>query len=200
MADVLVADRDASVRTLIRAVLALDGHVVVEAEDGDVAWNHLRSQPPHVMTLDLALRNVDGLTLLRRLTGHPTLSRVAVVVITGLAAPTDIIASFDAGAAFFLAKPFSIDELRDVVRRSAEATSPLPADASARWERRRSDAIHEAQLQREISVPGLRRVLRPPSSKVCRRRTLAAAWRPHGAAGLVHYPAMPWSPVPSPLH
>jgi CheY-like chemotaxis protein len=153
MSSVLVAEGDPAVRALIRALLSLDGHAVIEAEDdGAAAWNTLRSRSPDVVTLDLSLGAVDGLTLLGRLSAHPTLHRLPVIVVSGQAAPTDVRAAFGAGAAFFLAKPFSVAELRDLVRRCAHVRAPLRTDPAPRWARQQRDVMREAQLQRALAA------------------------------------------------
>jgi CheY-like chemotaxis protein len=51
----LVADDSAPLRLLVSRVLALRGHVVVEAEDGDRAWASLRQDRPDVAILDVIM-------------------------------------------------------------------------------------------------------------------------------------------------
>ena len=55
MASIMVAEDEASVRSLIRAVLEGDGHSIVEAKDGAAALVEARARSPQLLILDISM-------------------------------------------------------------------------------------------------------------------------------------------------
>src|SRR5256886_11674250 len=58
---VLVADDDRDVRTMLRTLLELDGHEVMEAKDGEEAWRCCVDYQPAVVVADIRMPGLDGL-------------------------------------------------------------------------------------------------------------------------------------------
>jgi len=80
MAQVIVADDDESVRTLVRLNLEIDGHEVVgEAADGSEAITATCAHRPDVLILDMMMPGTNGADVLRRLAGCDTGKRTNVV-------------------------------------------------------------------------------------------------------------------------
>ncbi len=84
---------------------------VVTAVDGQDALEKARSRAPDVVVTDLMMPRMDGLTLARHLKHDPSLSRVPVVMLTARTGPRDVIAGINAGARFYVTKPFKTEEL-----------------------------------------------------------------------------------------
>ncbi len=72
-----------SVRELIRVLLETEGYEIVEAKDGLDGLEKAEITEPDLMILDLMMPGVDGESVIRRLRGHPTLSKVPVLVVSG---------------------------------------------------------------------------------------------------------------------
>ncbi len=89
------------------------------AEYGADALAHLRGdlgetgRRPQLIVLDLDLPDMSGLDILAALKADPGLRRIPVVVMTGSAAETDIVRSYDLHASGYLTKPF---DPKDFVR------------------------------------------------------------------------------------
>src|SRR2546429_6637542 len=64
---VLVADDDRDVRTMLRTLLELDGHEVMEAKDGEEAWKCCVDYQPAVVVADIQMTGIDGLQLCRKI-------------------------------------------------------------------------------------------------------------------------------------
>jgi GAF domain-containing protein/CheY-like chemotaxis protein len=79
---VLVVDDDAEVRQLLRRMLDSEGFAVVEAENGRVALERLRSDPPSLILLDLMMPEMDGFEFVTELRRHEGWRAIPVVVIT----------------------------------------------------------------------------------------------------------------------
>jgi len=124
---VVVIDDSASARRWIKAVLMRDGmEVAGEAADGRSGRDLIVAADPDVVTLDIDMPGVDGLTLLRAITEH---APRPVVVLSGRMA-TDRgleMAALQAGATHVLAKPSGSTESAqlaiDLVHRVRQAAS-----------------------------------------------------------------------------
>ncbi len=87
------------------------------AEDGQQAWEMLQARPERydVILLDRMMPNMDGLAVLEHVKQHPALQSVPVVLQTGMAAHEEIVEGLQAGAYYYLTKPFQEDMLLGVV-------------------------------------------------------------------------------------
>jgi DNA-binding NarL/FixJ family response regulator len=112
---VVIADDEASLRTLLRLVLARDGRfdVVGEAADGAQAVEQVRALDPDVLLLDLGMPVLDGLQVLETLAGTGAPPRT--VVLTGFIDPGTQRLAHDLGAAACLVKGPGFEELCDVL-------------------------------------------------------------------------------------
>jgi DNA-binding response OmpR family regulator len=111
-ARVLVVEADPALRRLYRQALGEEGYRVEAAASGEEALARLSAgEVPDAMVLEVQLRGMDGITLLRRaLDAHPEL---AVVCNTGCAA---FKAHFGAWAADrFVVKSSDLRELKDAL-------------------------------------------------------------------------------------
>ena len=112
---VLIADDDADILSLVKAVLERSGHEVVAASDGAEALASVRARKPDLAVLDIAMPEVDGLEVLRRLRADPTTSELPVVLLSARAQEADVERGFAIGASAYLKKPFSPRELSEHV-------------------------------------------------------------------------------------
>lgn len=109
---VLVADDDIPTRILLRAAIAKWGFEVIEAKDGEEAWNILQ-QPnaPKLLILDWLMPKLDGIALCSRIKQELT-HLPYIILLTQVSGTTNIIKALDSGANEFLSKPFNMAELR----------------------------------------------------------------------------------------
>jgi CheY-like chemotaxis protein len=114
MATILLVDDDVNMRSMVARALTGDGHTVTEAGDGDEALAALAKSPGfQVLLTDVQMPGMDGLTLAERAsTAAPALR---VVVISAL--EQDAVRAGKLGPkARWLAKPFTLDQIRAEVR------------------------------------------------------------------------------------
>jgi len=112
---VLIADDDADILLLVKAVLERSGHEVVAVSDGAEALAIVRARKPDLAVLDISMPEVDGLEVLRRLRADPTTSELPVVLLSARAQEADVERGFAIGASAYLKKPFSPRELSEHV-------------------------------------------------------------------------------------
>jgi CheY-like chemotaxis protein len=111
----LVADDDPTVRAIVSATVALDEFTVVQAENGDRAWELLQQHSPAWALLDVNMPGRSGLELARAIKSDPGLSGTKVVLLTGMGMDSDIEAGRAAGADHYLVKPFSPLQLLNII-------------------------------------------------------------------------------------
>ncbi len=104
---VLIADDEPSMRLLVAATIASDGIGVLEAADGDEAWEQIQRHRPDLVLLDVQMPGQTGLELARRLRADPTFDGIKIVMLTSKAQASDIEDGLAAGVDLYLTKPFS---------------------------------------------------------------------------------------------
>jgi DNA-binding response OmpR family regulator len=109
---VLAADDDEDILELITFRLERSGYTVVQAHDGEEAWNLALAQRPDLAVLDVMMPKLDGFEVTRRLRAHDTTRRIPIILLTARAQDSDVQEGFDAGADDYIRKPFSPQELR----------------------------------------------------------------------------------------
>jgi DNA-binding response OmpR family regulator len=105
---VLVADDDADIRGLVRALLERAGHEVIEAADGRQCLEAFFELPPDLVVLDVGMPGLDGWATLERIR---EIADVPVVMLTARGAELDRVRGLRAGAHDYVPKPFGRQEL-----------------------------------------------------------------------------------------
>ncbi len=142
---ILVVDDDRALREALRRALTLAGYEIQLADGGVSALDALTHALPDAVVLDVAMPDVDGLEVCRRL--RRIGNRVPILMLTARDAIADRIDGLDAGADDYMVKPFDVGELtarlRALLRRAA-ATEEGGSDAPAFAELRLDPARHGA--------------------------------------------------------
>jgi CheY-like chemotaxis protein len=113
---VLVVDDNRVIRQLIRVNLELEGFEVVTAADGAECLDVVHEVRPDVITLDVVMPRLDGLTAAARLRADPRTSRLPIAIISACT-QYETESGVAAGVDAFLAKPFEPSELVRLIRR-----------------------------------------------------------------------------------
>jgi CheY-like chemotaxis protein len=110
---VLVVDDDPDIRETLSELLDANGYEVLEAENGQIALDVLKSTPrfPCVVLLDLSMPVLDGREFLKRRASDPILRSIPVVVVSGSNQPADPIEGIDE----YLRKPVKFERLIEVI-------------------------------------------------------------------------------------
>lgn len=111
MARILVADDDGDIRDLVSLKLRAAGFEVRTAEDGGLAWEAIRADPPDLAVLDVMMPAMDGLEVLRTVRAHEATEHLLVVMLTARSREVDVSEGFASGADDYVLKPFSPREL-----------------------------------------------------------------------------------------
>ena len=115
-ASILVVDDVPGMRDVLNRSLAFEGYQVATASSGEEALHRLEEQAFDVIVADIVMPGgLGGLQLLEK--SRLLDPRVAVILMTGYATLDTAIAALRSGAADYLEKPFSVDELKLRVQR-----------------------------------------------------------------------------------
>lgn len=115
MKKVLIADDEVALQRLVSVTLASDDYEILEASDGDRAWDLIQEHRPDVVLLDVMMPGMNGLDLARAIKGEPTLAGTRIILLTARNQPEDVEAGYQAGADHYLTKPFSPLELMRII-------------------------------------------------------------------------------------
>ena len=111
---ILIVEDEGAIAHAVKGALAADGHAVDIVGDGDRALDWTETYGYDLVILDVVLPGLDGFTVCATLRGRGF--RAPILMLTALDAVRDRVAGLDRGADDYLAKPFSMDELRARVR------------------------------------------------------------------------------------
>ncbi len=131
---ILIADDEANARYGMVKALTSDAHHIIEAEDGEQAWAAIQEQAPDLLYLDLNMPRLSGLDLLHRIAQDAALRKPEIIVVTAHDTVEQAIECIRAGADDFLTKPYEVERLRAIARRSERrvAMQAQVADMQAR--------------------------------------------------------------------
>ncbi|MCP4407170.1 MAG: response regulator [Gammaproteobacteria bacterium] len=115
---ILIVDDETFNLDIMEEYLEDENYDILKSSDGGEAWHILQQDPEvfDVVLLDRMMPGLDGIEVLERMKAHAVLRNVQVVLQTARAANQDIVDGLNAGAFYYLTKPFEEDMLRSVVQ------------------------------------------------------------------------------------
>jgi phosphoserine phosphatase RsbU/P len=121
---ILVVDDESAIRFLLTSALRKWGHCVTTANDGNQAWDVLKTQQFDLVISDWSMPGMDGLELCRLIRENSKQVYLYVILCTANNKKSDFITGMEAGADDFITKPIDLAELR-VRLRAAERVLDL---------------------------------------------------------------------------
>jgi two-component system, NtrC family, response regulator AlgB len=115
---ILIIDDEESIRSTLSVMLQGQGHDVVEAGDAAAALQEVEKAQFDLAFLDLRLGETSGLDLLPELLHNN--ARLDVVVFTAYASIESAVEAMRRGAADFLTKPYTPEQIRQTLRKIAK--------------------------------------------------------------------------------
>src|SRR5579885_425088 len=111
MARILVAEDSPTQAARLCYALEARGFEVVHAPDGERALERFGREAFDIVISDVMMPGMSGYDLCRAIKGDPARPGVAVVLLTSLSEPMDVIKGLACGADNFIRKPYETDEL-----------------------------------------------------------------------------------------
>jgi two-component system chemotaxis response regulator CheY len=116
--NVLVVDDSAAVRKILQRVLRqaeIPVGAFYEAGDGLEALEILKAHRVHLVLSDINMPTMDGLSLLSQMRAHTEWRHVPVILITTEGSQAQVLEAVSLGAAAYIRKPFTADQIREKV-------------------------------------------------------------------------------------
>ena len=113
---VLVVDDDPEVTQCLGVRLQAAGFNVITAVDGEEGYAVAIGQQPDAVVLDVRMPKKDGMTVLRELREHPSTGKTPIVMLS--ASIRDQHQALDAGASYFISKPYDATEVLSAINSS----------------------------------------------------------------------------------
>jgi len=104
-------------RFMMRQLLEMAGHNVVEATDGEQAVTVALKEKPSIILMDLSLPKLDGLAATREIRRHKGFRRIPILAISAHDGDESRSAALEAGCDDYMTKPIDFDELTKLVQR-----------------------------------------------------------------------------------
>ncbi len=112
---VLVADDEPSTLALVAAHVRSKGFRVIEASDGDMAWQMAHQHLPDLVILDVMMPGMSGWEVCRKIRESLPLAHTGVVMLTGIGENLNEMTSPLYGADAHVDKPFEFSDLDDKI-------------------------------------------------------------------------------------
>ncbi len=124
--NVLVVDDEKTVCNSCRKILTQEGYNVDVASSGEEALNKVKANGFDVVITDWKMPEIDGLELARRIKRENP--NIAVILITGYPSIETSIEAIRSGVSDYVPKPFTPEELSDVMLRALMKGHAVPTD------------------------------------------------------------------------
>ncbi len=115
---ILVADDDASIRSLLKQLLQDAGYAVHEAATGVEVVDKVKESSPDLVIMDVRMPELDGIEALSRLKAASP--KTAVLIMTAFGSSNAAIRAMELGAFDYVTKPFELDKINYTVQKVFE--------------------------------------------------------------------------------
>jgi two-component system, chemotaxis family, chemotaxis protein CheY len=117
MQSILAVDDSASMRQMVSFTLKGAGYLVIEASDGQEAYEKAMTQSVDLVLTDQNMPRMDGVSLVKSLRGLPGYTSTPILILTTESSAEMKSKGREAGATGWLVKPFDPIKLLEVIRK-----------------------------------------------------------------------------------
>ncbi|QYO66207.1 sigma-54-dependent transcriptional regulator [Leptolyngbya sp. 7M] len=139
MSNILIVDDEQSYRQLLSLVFEGDGHIIRTAANGREAVDVIKKEPAHVIISDVKMPDMDGIELLRQV--RELYPDVGVILVTAHASVETAREAFKLGADDFIEKPFDVEELKLIVKKTLEKQALIDENRAFRRAQRERGSV-----------------------------------------------------------
>ena len=124
MARILIVDDSPSQLLGIKRIVEKLGHETLTATDGAAGVEAAKAALPDLVLMDVVMPNLNGFQATRTLRREPSTQNIPVILVTTKDQDTDRMWGMRQGARAYITKPFSEDELSEVIERVFSGEDP----------------------------------------------------------------------------
>ncbi|HIE4565974.1 TPA: twitching motility response regulator PilH [Stenotrophomonas maltophilia] len=117
MARILIVDDSPSQLLGIQRIVQKLGHQILTATDGAAGVETAKAELPDLVLMDVVMPNLNGFQATRTLARDEATRHIPVILVTTKDQDTDRMWGMRQGAKAYITKPFSEDELSEVLER-----------------------------------------------------------------------------------
>ncbi len=114
---IMIVDDSSTLRQMVNFTLSEAGYEIIEAIDGVDALSRLDDNPVEMIITDLNMPNMDGITLIRKLRAIEAYKFAPIVMLTTESQAEKKMEGKEAGATGWIIKPFTPQQLTNVVKK-----------------------------------------------------------------------------------
>ena len=133
----LIVDDESGILDTLRILLKKEGFEVTTAQGGKAGLEAIKNGTPDLVLTDVRMPQVTGLDILTAAREQDPMT--PVILMTAQASLQTAIAAVNAGAYYYIQKPFANDELLAILRRAAEFRSVRVENKQLKQEIKRRD-------------------------------------------------------------
>ena len=118
MKSILIIEDDDNFRSLLKALLEVDGYNIIEASNGRYAFKILQKESPDLIITDLIMDDIEGIEIIMKVKEDSPKKPIIAISGGGSIGPEDYLESAkDLGADQTFSKPFTSEEMLDAVKK-----------------------------------------------------------------------------------
>ncbi len=115
-ATILIVEDEPTILTNTLDILRFEGYVAIGAQNGRVGLERAQQTLPDLILCDIMMPEMDGYAVLRGIRDDPQTSAIPIIMMSAKVDRETTAEAVEMGATHYLAKPFSMPELLNLVR------------------------------------------------------------------------------------
>lgn len=114
---ILIVDDAAFMRMMVKDILTKNGYEIAgEAEDGKKAVELYKEEQPDLVTMDITMPEMDGITALKEIKAEYPDAKV--IMCSAMGQQAMVVDAIQAGAKDFIVKPFQADRVIEAIQKA----------------------------------------------------------------------------------
>jgi len=115
---ILIVDDSPTQAMLLELILVKEGYHVSVAQNGREALDLIAVNRPDLVVSDILMPEIDGFELCRRIRMAEEIKSIPIILLTNLSDPAEVLRSLEAGANYFISKPYNSEALISLVKQA----------------------------------------------------------------------------------
>jgi twitching motility two-component system response regulator PilH len=120
---ILIVDDSPTERHFLTELLTANGYTVTTAESGEAALEYIKTNPPHLVLMDVVMPGQNGFQATRAIARNPSTQHLPVIICTSKNQETDRIWGMRQGARDYIVKPVDPQLLLQKIAALARTTT-----------------------------------------------------------------------------